>query len=154
MEKYIDRCILFGLLLCVGCSDDGSVAQVPSPSASSYIVKAESVGDYQIGKSTLDEVMGSDTPENRKRFTDAGLSFEFNQGKELTGLTVTSSDYALENGLMIGSPASDVTVKLGEPRQTKIESEEKGIESDALVYDEFVFLLDGSRNVNAIRIGN
>ncbi len=69
-------------------------------------------------------------------------------------MTVTSSDYTLENGLTIGSPSSDVTDKLGEPRESKIELEPKGIELDALVYDEFVFLLDGSKNVTAIRIGD
>lgn len=157
MKTFIDNCVVFGLLallICIGCSDDASVTQATSTAASSYIVKAKSVGDYQIGKSTLEEILGSDTPENRKRFTDAGLNFEFNQGKELTGVTVTSSDYTLENGLTIGSPSSDVTDKLGEPRESKIELEPKGIELDALVYDEFAFLLDGSKKVTAIRIGN
>lgn len=147
-------CGLLALLVCIGCSDDASVTQVGPTADSSHIVKAESVGDYQIGKSTLKEILSSDTPENRKRFTDAGVNFEFNQGKELTGITVTSSEYALENGLTIGSPSSDVTAKLGEPRQMKLELEPKGIELDALVYDEFVFLLDGSKSVVAIRIGN
>ncbi len=157
MKTFIDNWVVFGLLsllVCIGCSDDASVTQVTTTADSSYIVKARSVGDYQIGKSSLDEIMGSDTPENRKRFTDAGLNFEFNQGKVLTGVTVTSSDYTLENGLTIGSPSSDVTDKLGEPRESKIELEPKGIELDALVYDEFVFLLDGSKNVTAIRIGD
>jgi hypothetical protein len=160
METHIDNRVVCGLLallallVCIGCSADASVTQVVPTSDSSYIVKAESVGDYQIGKSTLDEIMGSVTAKNRRRFADAGLNFEFNQGKELTGVTVTSSDYALENGLTIGSPSSDVINKLGEPRRSKIELEPKDIELDALVYDEFVFLLDGSKNVAAIRIGN
>jgi hypothetical protein len=157
METHIDNrvvCGLLALLVCIGCSADASVTQVVPTSDSSYIVKAESVGDYQIGKSTLDEIMGSVTAKNRRRFADAGLNFEFNQGKELTGVTVTSSDYTLENGLTIGSPSSDVINKLGEPRRSKIELEPKDIELDALVYDEFVFLLDGSKNVAAIRIGN
>lgn len=157
MKTYMDNwmvCGLLALLVCSGCSDDSSVTQVATSNDSSYIVKAESIGNYQIGKSKLKEILGSDTRENRKRFTDEGLNFEFNQGNELTGVTVTSSDYALENGLTIGSPSSDVTDKLGEPRKSKLELEPKGIELDALVYDQFVFLLDGSKNVSAIRIGN
>lgn len=157
MGTFIDIwmvCGVLSVLVCIGCSDDASVTQVTTTADTSSIVKAKSVGDYQIGRSTLDEIMGSDTPENKKRFTDAGLCFEFNQGKELAGVTVTSSDYKLENGLMIGSPSGDVTDRLGEPRESKIELEPKGIEFDALVYDAFVFLLDGSKSVTAIRIGD
>jgi len=118
------------------------------------VVKANAVGEYQIGKSTLEDILGSDTPENRKRFSDAGLNFEFNRGKELTGVTVTASEYALENGLTIGSTSNDVMQELGDPRDTKIDLKPKGIELDALVYDDFVFLLDDSKNVAGIRIGN
>ncbi len=61
--------------------------------------------------------------------------------------------YALENGLTVGSSASEVVKQLGEPRKKKIELKPKGVEVDALVYDDFVFLLDKSKNVVAIRIG-
>ncbi len=145
MKTHIEKtivCILLVLLANSGCSDSPSGAQAVTNGSSKYVVKANSVGEYQIGQSTLEEILGSDTPDNRKRFTDIGLNFEFNKGNELTGVTVTASDYALENGLTIGSSSSDVINKLGEPRKKKIELEPKGIELDALVYDEFVFLLD------------
>ncbi len=157
MKTHIEKsivCILLVLFANSGCSDVPSGPQATTNGRPKHVVKAKSVGEYQIGQSTLEEVLGSDTPDNRKRFSDIGLNFEFNSGKELTGVTVTVSDYALENGLTIGSSSSDVINKLGEPRKKKIELQPKGIELDALVYDDFVFLLDDSKNVAGIRIGN
>lgn len=144
---------LLAIFVCAGCSEDIATAPQSTGTHSDHLIAASSVGKYLIGQSTLEGILGSDTPDNRKRFSDAGLQFEFNQGKELTGVTVTSADYELENGLTIGSPSSEVREKLGEPRATKIESEPKGIQIDALVYDDFVFLLDESQKVGAIRIG-
>ena len=68
-------------------------------------------------------------------------------------LTVSSKDYALENGLSVGSKAQDVRAKLGEPNETQIKLEPKQIKLDALVYSEYTFLLDESDRVTAIRVG-
>jgi len=157
MRTHIDSAIAYILLVSLaisGCADAPSAPQARTNSDAKLVVKANAVGEYQIGKSTLEDILGSDTPENRKRFSDAGLNFEFNRGKELTGVTVTASEYALENGLTIGSTSNDVMQELGDPRDTKIDLKPKGIELDALVYDDFVFLLDDSKNVAGIRIGN
>jgi hypothetical protein len=159
MKTHIDTLrvfvSVFGIVffVCSGCSDDTPVAPVATDTGSDRVITTRGVGDYQIGQSTLEEILGTDTSELRKRFTDAGLNFEFNQGKELTGVTVTSSDYSLENGLSVGSTSSEVRNKLGEPLKTSIELEPKGIQLDALVYNEYTFLLDQSNKVTAIRVG-
>jgi hypothetical protein len=146
---------VFGIFFffCSGCSDGTFVVPVATDTDSDLVITARGVGDYQIGQSTHKEILGADTPELRKRFADAGLNFEFDRGKELTAITVTSSDYSLENGLSVGSTSSEVRTKLGEPLKTSIELEPKGIQLDALVYNEFTFLLDQSNKVTAIRVG-
>ena len=141
------------LIVCSGCSVDMVVAPVASDSSSDRRITTRGVGDHQIGQSTLGEILGTDTTEQRKRFADAGLNYEFNQGNELIGVTVTSGDFSLENGLSVGSSSSEVRNKLGEPLKTSIELEPKGIQMDALVYDGYTFLLDQSNKVTAIRVG-
>ena len=145
----------FGLvaLACIGCADDAVVPPDTIVSRSDRTIRTSGVGDYQIGRSTLKEILGADTPEARARFADAGLSFEFRQGSELTGVTVASSDYSLENGLRVGSTSSEVRNKLGEPLTTSVELKPKGIQLDTLVYSQYTFLLDQSNQVTAIRIG-
>ena len=141
------------LLVCSGCAEDAVVSPVATDTGSDRTIRTSGVGGYQIGRSTSDEILGADIPDARERFADVGLRFEFRQGKELTGFTVTSSDYSLENGLRIGSTSKEVRNKLGEPLQTSIELEPKGIQLDALVYNHYTFLLDQSNKVTAIRVG-
>ncbi len=112
-------CSLLVLLANIGCSVIESDARAASNSPSKFIIKAKSVGEYKIGESTLESILGTDTPENRKRFAASGLNFEFNKGKELTGVTVTVNKYALENGLTVGSSASEVVKQLGEPHEKR-----------------------------------
>ncbi len=84
MKTFIDNWVVFGLLsllVCIGCSDDASVTQVTTTADSSYIVKARSVGDYQIGKSSLDEIMGSDTPKTGSDSRTQDLTLNSTKGK-------------------------------------------------------------------------
>ncbi len=143
-------CVIF---TCCGCSDKGNFTPAATDIDSSRVITARGVGEYLIGISTLEEILGTDSSEMRKRFADQGLNFEFDRGKELTGVTVSSRDYALENGISVGNTAEDVRDNLGEPLDTKIELRPKQIRLDALAYDDYMFLLDQTDNVIAIRIG-
>ena len=144
--------IIFGV--CSGCSQNARLSpQVPESNTHS-LVTANSVGEYELGKSTLSQTLGTDSTENRSRFADAGLHFEFNHGQELTGVTVTSSNYALANGITIGTAANQVVAQLGEPLARSLPVTPKGFDLEALVYDDFAFLLDEKQNVAAIRVGN
>lgn len=124
---------------------------------SSTLITQTSVGDYRIGVATMSELLGSDTRESRKRLASQGLHFEFERGGTLTGITVTSQKYALENGIAVGSKADAVREKLGEPLAGKLALEPNKGELDALVYAGYVFVLGGSagkeKSVTAIRVG-
>ncbi|GAB5404903.1 MAG: hypothetical protein Aurels2KO_31340 [Aureliella sp.] len=156
MKSHTEVTIGFAILLLVagsGCSEAPSEAAATASGRPKIVIKADSVGNYQIGTSTLGDILGEDTQEKRKQFAARGLHFEFEIGNTLKGITIDSDEYALENGLSIGSSSSDVTSRLGEPRASEIVLEPKGIELDALVYEDFLFLLDASKEVAAIRIG-
>ena len=109
------------------------------------------VEPFVIGKSTLAEILGDENGGARKRFADRGLFFEFARGQLLTGIAVTSADFALENGLAVGKTAQDVRENLGKPTKTRIKTEKLNL--NALVYDDYTFLLDHANKVTAIRIG-
>ncbi len=165
---------LLNLVFLSGCSSEitfstGSSAKVASASETTLspkktprgataeetrrLITPESVGEYRIGKSTRESILGKDTSKARKEFADKGLNFEFNQGKELTGVIVSSPDYSLPNGLAVGAKAEEVRNELGAPNGTKLELQPKGIELNALIYDQYAFLLDASNKVSAIRVG-
>ncbi len=145
--------VLCVTLMCCGCGDKGNSTPAATDIDSNRVITSRGVGEYLIDISTLEEILGTDSPEMRKRFADQGLNFEFDRGKELTGVTVTSRDYALENEISVGCTAEDVRDSLGEPLDTKIELRPKQIRLDALVYDDYMFLLDQTDNVIAIRVG-
>ena len=142
------------LLTNLGCSageatPPGAVTGA-ADSAPNYTITANSVGDFVIGKSTLAEILGQDTPEARRQFANRGLNFQFDRGVTLTGVTVSSADYQLENGLAVGASADAVRKAFGEPKQTKMEN--RKFSFDALVYDDFAFVLAGDV-VSAIFVG-
>ena len=151
--RFVFSALGIVVLVCSGCAEDAADSPVATDTGSDRTIRTSGIGDYQIGRSTSEEILGADTPDARERLADAGLRFEFHQGEELTGVTVTSSDYSLENGLGIGSTSDEVRNKLGEPLKTSIELEPKGIQLDALVYNQYTFLLDQSNKVTAIRVG-
>ena len=149
MNKHAIAAMLAAIFL-VGCSDSK-----PLPSAndaSDTLIAKDRVGIYVVGKSTLAEILGDDTSEARNRFANEGLNFEFDRGVALAGVTVSAPEYRMANGLSVGSSADEVRKALGEPNQTEITSD-KFLPIDALVYDDFAFLLNG-RQVSAIRVGS
>ena len=120
------------------------------------VITRTRVSDFVLGKSTQDEILGRSIGAarlRREQFAAQGLYFEFHQGKELTGITVSSSEYQLENGLRVGSTEADVRKLLGEPDRTAIVTEKLRLDN-VLVYQDFVFLLDDAKKVASIRIGS
>ena len=141
--------VMLAVLFSIGCSQTTPLTSAED--ASDTVITKDRVGNYVIGKSTLTEILGDDTPEARTRFAKEGLNFEFDRGVTLTGVTVSSPRYRMANGLVAGSSVDDVRKALGEPNQTEIASEKFRI--DALVYDDFTFILNDDQ-VGAIRIGS
>lgn len=118
-------------------------------------ITATSVGDFVIGKTTQNDILGADPQlarERRTRFAHHGLYFEFDRGKQLAGVTVSSPEYALENGLRVGASESRVRTLLGPPKTTEIVTDKLRL-TNVLVYDDYIFLLDDAKTVASIRIG-
>jgi hypothetical protein len=151
MKRLILALVVLPLL---GCADStptskDSVTQLPADAPNAITPKG--VGEFVFGESTLADILGEDTSENRRRFSDQGFTFQFDRGVTLTGITVRNSDYKLPNGLGVGATADSIRSKLGEPIKDRIENEKLSI--DALVYSDFTFYLDANNNVAAIFIG-
>lgn len=153
-KQLLVACLLLGGWWCwLGC-DSKPLAEKPvqlAKESSSFPISVDQVGDYQIGKSTLVDVLGEDTPEARKQLTARGLNCEFNEGGVLSAVTITSSDYAFPGGLAVGSQATEVRAKLGDPIKTSFQSGQ--LKFNALVYARLAFLLDDQNSVYAIRVG-
>lgn len=141
------------LLFCSGCDSKPKPAAAENRAANEKTlpITIERVGEYLIGKSTLQEVFGEDSPVARQRLTERGLNCEFSEDGLLSAVTITSADYALANGLGVGSNATDVRALLGPPLETSFQSGQ--LKFEALVYVGFTFLLDDSGSVYAIRVG-
>ncbi len=138
----------FGCLLATATPPEPVTTEMDS--ARQLTIAANGVGDFVIGTSTLAEILGHDTPAARQLFAELGLSFQFDRGVTLTGVTVGSADYRLANGLAVGASADAVRKSLGEPKQTKIKTPKFSL--DAMVYDDFTFVL-ADDVVSAIFVG-
>jgi len=143
-------CLISGAF---GCSQQGEPPQQAASSDSKTGLSAQGIGPYRIGISTRDEIFGSDIIAAREQFSDEGILFEFNRGKEMTGLTVTSDQYVLENGLKVGSSRRSVMDCMGEPLNGDGVVKTEKLVLDLLVYPKFSFLFDDAGHVVAIRIG-
>lgn len=99
------------------------------------------VGDYTLGRSTLEDIFGQDTPEMRDRFRESGLEFQFHKGGVLAGVTVLSLEYATPSGLRVGDPVAKVEALMGPPRSSKVELQPKGFALPAMVYPGITFYL-------------
>lgn len=141
--------LIFALFVSIGCSQSESPRS--SQNASDAVIAKDRVGNYFLGKSTLAQILGEDTPEARRRFASEGLNFQFDRGVTLTGITVSSSKYRMANGLSVGSSTDKVREALGEPRQTEFTTNKFRI--DALVYDHFTFIVNDN-HVSVIFVGN
>ena len=136
-----------------GCSQQGeSPHQAASPDSKNRL-SAQGFGPYRIGISTRDEILGSDIIAARERFSDEGILFEFNRGKEMTGMTVMSDQYVLENGLKVGSSRRTVIDCMGEPLNGDGVVKTEKLVLDLLLYPKFSFLFDETGHVFAIRVG-
>ena len=137
----------------VGCSQQGEFPQQAASSDLKTGLSAQGIGPYRIGVSTREEILGSDIIAARERFSDEGILFEFDRGKEMTGLTVMSDQYVLENGLKVGSSRRAVMDCMGEPLNGDGKVKNEKLVLDLLVYPKFSFLFDETGHVVAIRVG-
>ena len=138
----------------IGCSKGtpppSDVVSDPPQSDDASTITRMGIGDYVIGTSTLTDILGTDTPEARRRFAKRGLNFQFDRGVTLTGITVTTDSFRLASGLVVGATSEAVRNEFGEPKSEKIENGKFTL--DALVYDDFTFFLNGD-TVSAIFVG-
>jgi len=117
------------------------------------IVPGHRVGRFVIGQDTLASILGSDTSDARRRFAEKGLYFEFEQGKELKGITVTSPDYVTPHGFRVGTSGREIYSELGAPASCMAQEVHGKFAWPALSYPGVLFLLrEGT--VRAIRIGS
>ena len=116
---------------------------------SDLIIPGERVGNYILKKSTLAKILGDDMPQNRNAFAQKGLYFQFEQGRELIGITITSSKYVTEQGIRVGSSIEEVKTAYGNPKPDKIKNEKLGI--DVLVYKGIIFAHNNGK-INAIQV--
>ena len=146
--------IVVVILAHIGCSkptpQSSNAVSNPASSGDASTINAMGVGDYVIERSTLTEILSTDTPEARRRFSEQGLYFQFDRGRTLTGITMTSATFRLRSGLAVGASADAVRKELSAPKSEGIENDKLTL--DALVYDDFTFILD-SDTVSAIFIG-
>ncbi len=148
--SLLSFCLISGAF---GCSQQGeSPRQAASPDSKTRL-SAEGCGPWKIGVSTREEIFGSEITAGRKRFSDEGILFEFNRGKEMTGLTVMSDQYMLENGLKVGSSRRAVMDCMGEPLNGDEVVKNEKLVLDLLLYPNFSFLFDETGHVVAIRVG-
>ncbi len=143
-------CLISGA---IGCSQQGELPQQAASSDSKTGFSAEGIGLYRIGVSTRDEILGSDIIAARERFSDEGILFEFDRGKEMTGMTVTSDQYVLENGLKVGSSRRAVIDCMGDPLNGDGVVKTEKLVLDLLLYPKFSFSFDETGHVFAIRVG-
>lgn len=152
--SFCSSLVAFCLIsVALGCSQQGEPPHQAANPDSKTRLSAEGFGAYQIGISTQEEILGSDVMAGRSRFSDEGILFEFDRGKELRGVTVTSDQYALENGLKVGSSRRAVIDCMGEPLNGDTVEKNEKLVLDLLLYPKFSFLFDETGHVFAIRIG-
>jgi hypothetical protein len=141
---------LWGLLL--ACAESPSSAGTAVVANEVLIVPGVRVGNFVLGRDTLASVLGSDTPEARHRFAEQGLVFQFEQGKQLRGIMVSSPRFRTRHGFRVGSKASAIEEQLGTPVTREVREVHGKFELPVLAYPGITFLLsDGS--VRAVRIG-
>lgn len=145
------RCVVALIIIqltLVGCSPP---VPMSDPDASiDNLIEPTRVGDFVIGHSTMAEILGADTANARREFSQQGLEFEFDRGAALTGVMVFSTSYRLPNGISVGDSADKIRSEFGEPTANKLTSEKFSL--PALVYTEYTFLLHEDK-VSAIRVG-
>jgi hypothetical protein len=138
----------------VGCCDahqNPAASSQPAPD-DTLIVPGVRVGQYVLGRSTAASILGSDSPEARRKFAEQGLFFEFERGQQLTGIMVSSPKYATQNGLRVGATAADVEAQLGTPLSRTMSEAHGKFEIPGLSYPGIWFVLEGTV-VGAIRVG-
>ncbi len=111
-----------------------------------WIVPGTRVGPYVIGKSTLTDILGKDTPEARQSYAAQGLYFQFERGRKLTGVTISTDRFATREGLSVGDSVEEVRKLLGAPAGSRVEGDK--IAFDAMVYDGIVFVPKDGRIVS------
>ena len=141
--------VVSGIVGCETRQAKTSAANGPI-SNNNLIVPGERIGKYVINASTLAEILGTDSPESRNRLANEGFFFEFNQGRNLTGVIADTDHFQMANGLKVGSTSKEVEAIMGEPKARTINGEK--IELDALVYVGVIFILK-DETVGAIRVG-
>ncbi|MCP4192772.1 MAG: hypothetical protein GY768_19330 [Planctomycetaceae bacterium] len=135
--------------LFIGCSSSTTETS-SNAKPNTKTISPNRVGDFVIGESTLNEILGDDTKDARRKFSERGLDFQFDRGVTLTGITVSSADYSLANGIAVGESADTVRSEFGEPEATEIANEKLSL--PAMVYDEYTFLIADDK-VTAIFVG-
>jgi hypothetical protein len=100
------------------------------------IIPGERVGIYVINKSTLKEILIEDSPAKRKEFSDKGIHFQFEKGKQLTGVTVNNDKFQLESGIKVGSSLDSVKIKLGDKYNNQL-SNGTGL----IIYQGIIFMI-------------
>ena len=113
------------------------------------IIPGKQVNNYIIGVSTLKEILGQDTAENRNNYAKKGLYFQFEQGDKLSGITVTSAEYATEKGIHVGSSLEEATKAYGKPKETKMKG--RKLDIDVLAYDGIIFM-HNNQEITAIQV--
>jgi hypothetical protein len=137
---------------CVSQDPAPAVARAPTPDEE-LIVPGRRVGRFVIGQDTMTSILGSDAAQARRMFAARGLYFEFEQGRQLTGITVDKPAYATQQGSRVGSTAIDVESVLGAPADRVLREAHGKFEWPALKYPGIWFLLKEG-TVCAIRVGS
>jgi hypothetical protein len=115
------------------------------------IIPGKQVNNYIIGKSTLKEILGQNTAENRNKYAKKGLYFQFEQGDKLSGITVMSSEYTTDKGVRVGSTIEEAIKAYGKPKERIMDDTLTNI--GALVYDGIVFFCNNEK-ITAIHVAN
>lgn len=138
--------LLLVLLLSLSCA--------PQPAggrADSLIVPGQRIGSYVVGESTRESLIGADTPENRRAYASHGVTFEFDQGQELIGVTVSNPDFATAGGVRVGSRLEEMFGEFGSQEVKPFESDSGKISFPMVQYPGIQFFVQ-DKSVVAIRV--
>jgi hypothetical protein len=127
------------LAACASSPEPGRTA----PADDGLAVPGDRVGVWALGTGTLRGILGTDSLKKRAEFGKKGIWFQFDRGLALTGVTVTSSEFATREGIRVGSPAAAVRDAYGEPLAEEIADAGKGLQIPALVYPGIIFGVEG-----------
>ncbi len=115
-----------------------------------FITPGVGFGEYQIGQSTLEKILGEDTAENRRRLNQHGFSFEFDRGGELTAITFHLSHFTTAEGVGPGSTIDEM--RKAYPNTKLLKGANDKFEYEIWKGDGIEFWPDGEGKIAAVRV--